>query len=246
MHRYRRLHPGAYQFAPAETPEDGTPEYTLRVEDAEAEVPLTVQEALQRVAQVQQDLATPRWQPRPVEWDDWLARLRAGDRVYLRGIPQPVEVITPSDGETLEVLLGAMRARLPVHRVERPASGAPSAPERLFMSLGPRPQPNRTLDLRGRRVEDALSEVDLFLDRAARAGAPDLRIIHGVGDWRFTLGSAQSSGPTPHGEFLPPRRGTVGWGHDDRGGLAGSVLCRGVRLRAPASSEATGCQLSPL
>ena len=173
--------PGTYQFAPAETPKDGTPEHTPRVEDAEAEVLLTVQEALQRVAQVQQDLVTPQWQTRPVERGDWLGRLRAGDRVYLRGIPQPVEVITPSDGETLEVLLGAMRARLPVHRVERPASGAPSAPERLFMSPGPRPQPNRTLDLRGRRVEDALSEVDLFLDQAARAGAPDLRIIHGVG-----------------------------------------------------------------
>ena len=30
-------------------------------------------------------------------------------------------------------------------------------------------------------MEDALDEVDLFLDQAARSGAPDLRIIHGVG-----------------------------------------------------------------
>ena len=145
------------------------------------EIPSTVEEALRQVAHVQQELESPQWQPRPSERGDWLAGLSAGDRVYLRGIPQPVEVVTPPDGPTLEVLLGAMRARLPVHRVERPAPSASSTPERLFRSPGPRPGLQRTLDLRGRRVEDALDEVDIFLDQAARSGAPDLRIIHGVG-----------------------------------------------------------------
>ena len=145
------------------------------------EVPVSVDEALKRVAQVQQELASSQWRPRPSERGDWLENLQAGDRVYLRGIPQPVEVVTPPDGATLEVLLGSMRARLPVHRVERPAPGTPSTPERLFRSPGPTPAPQRTLDLRGRRVEDALNEVDLFLDQAARSGAADLRIIHGVG-----------------------------------------------------------------
>lgn len=168
--------PDAHQYEMVETPEDeSTP-----VGEA-SEVPVTVGDALRQVAQVQQQLASPQWQPRPSERGDWLWGLQAGDRVYLRGIPQPVEVVTPPDGATLEVLLGSMRARLPVHRVERPAPGTPVAPERLFRSPGPRPIPQRTLDLRGRRVEDALNEVDLFLDQAARAGAPDLRIIHGVG-----------------------------------------------------------------
>ena len=147
----------------------------------DVETPATVEAALRQVAHVQEKLASPQWQPRPSERGDWLAGLHAGDRVYLRGIPQPVEVVTPPDGPTLEVLLGAMRARLPVHRVERPAPSASSTPERLFRSPGPQPNPQRTLDLRGRRVEDALDEVDLFLDQAARSGAPDLRIIHGVG-----------------------------------------------------------------
>ena len=145
------------------------------------EAPATVEEALRHVAQVQEELASPQWRPRPSERGDWLGSLQAGDRVYLRGIPQPVEVVTPSDGATLEVLLGAMRARLPVHRVERPAAKMPSRPERVFRSSGSSPSLQRTLDLRGSRAEDALIEMDLFLDQAARVGAPELRIIHGVG-----------------------------------------------------------------
>ena len=60
----------------------------------DVETPATVEEALSQVAHVQEELASPEWQPRPSERGDWLAGLRAGDRVYLRGIPQPVEVVT--------------------------------------------------------------------------------------------------------------------------------------------------------
>ena len=154
----------------------------LEEEDEESEPVGTVEEALQEVAQVQQELRSAEWQPQLPARESWLGGLRAGDRVYLRGIPQPVEVITPPDGgTTLEVLLGTMRARLPVYRVERVAAAQQAAIDHVFLSQGPRPQPKLTLDLRGQRVEDALGEVDLFLDQAVRAGAPGLRIIHGVG-----------------------------------------------------------------
>ena len=123
------------------------------------------------------------------------------------GIPQPVEVITPPDGSTLEVLLGAMRARLPVHRVERPAAGVPAAPERLFTSSGSRQAPNLTLDLRGRRVEDSLNEVDLFLDQAARAGAPELRIIHGVGTGALRSAIRSHLGRHPMVQSFRPEEG---------------------------------------
>ena len=194
--------PGAYPFAPSVGPSEVMP-----VDDALMDAPLTVEEALQHVEQVQQELASPEWQPRPAERGDWLGRIRAGDRVYLRGIPQPVEVITPPDGSTLEVLLGAMRARLPVHRVERPAAGVPAAPERLFTSSGSRQAPNLILDLRGRRVEDSLNEVDLFLDQAARAGAPDLRIIHGVGTGALRSAIRNHLGRHPMVQSFRPEEG---------------------------------------
>jgi DNA mismatch repair protein MutS2 len=37
------------------------------------------------------------------------------------------------------------------------------------------------IDLRGRTIDEALPSVDEFLDHAARAGRPRVRIIHGKG-----------------------------------------------------------------
>jgi DNA mismatch repair protein MutS2 len=37
------------------------------------------------------------------------------------------------------------------------------------------------LDLRGLRVEEARAALDKFLDRAAVAGVPSVRVIHGIG-----------------------------------------------------------------
>jgi DNA mismatch repair protein MutS2 len=42
-----------------------------------------------------------------------------------------------------------------------------------------------TLDVIGARVEDALGRIDRALDRAAAAGAPRLRVLHGHGTGRL-------------------------------------------------------------
>ncbi len=74
------------------------------------------------LAQLQKELTSPQWEPIEVERTPWQEELRSGDRVYIRGIPRPVEVISPQDAdEHIEVLLGTMRARIPVYQLERPA-----------------------------------------------------------------------------------------------------------------------------
>lgn len=74
------------------------------------------------LAQLQKELTAPQWEPIEVERTPWQEELRSGDRVYIRGIPRPVEVISPQDAdEHIEVLLGTMRARIPVYQLERPA-----------------------------------------------------------------------------------------------------------------------------
>lgn len=79
------------------------------------------------LANLQKELTSPQWEPIEVERTPWQQELRSGDRVYIRGIPRPVEVISPQDeDEHIEVLLGTMRARIPVYQLERPAeSGLP-------------------------------------------------------------------------------------------------------------------------
>ena len=81
-----------------------------------------LQERQAQLAQARREISSTQWQPIEVKRIPWQERLRSGDRVYIRGIPRPVEVITPPDREEhVEVLLGTMRARIPMYQLERPA-----------------------------------------------------------------------------------------------------------------------------
>ena len=142
-----------------------------------------INEARKNVAEVRRELRSPDWQPPPSSRSDWLERLQPGDRVHLRGIPQPVEVVTPPDnGGTVEVLLGTMRARLPVYQIDRPARAHTTpAHEGIYFSRPAKRQVNTELDLHGVRVEEALDRIDGFLNDATLAGLSSVRIMHGVG-----------------------------------------------------------------
>lgn len=143
----------------------------------------TIAEARKEVAQVRRELASPDWRPPPSRRGDWLRRLQSGDRVYLRGVPQPVEVVSPPDDEgRVEVLLGTMRARLPVYQLDRPASAhTTSSRDGIYYARSSKRTANTELNLQGVRVEEALERVEGFLNDATLGGLSSVRIIHGVG-----------------------------------------------------------------
>ena len=83
-----------------------------------------LQERQDALTQARREISAAQWQPIAVKRTPWPEKLQSGDRVYIRGIPRPVEVITPLDAdEQIEVLLGTMRAKIPVYQLERPAAG---------------------------------------------------------------------------------------------------------------------------
>ena len=145
--------------------------------------PRVMDEARKEVAEVLQELRSPDWQPPSSRRGDWLKHIKAGDRVYLRGIPQPVEVITPlDDAGTVEVLLGTMRARMSIYQLDRPAPvhTTPSGAG-IYYTRPSKKQVSRELDLHGVRVEEALEQLEGYLSDAAVAGLSSVRILHGVG-----------------------------------------------------------------
>ena len=80
------------------------------------------------VREVQRQLDSPAWAPIEVQRVPWQSSLKEGDRVYIRGIAQPAEVISPADShDRVEVLLGTMRAKIPVYQLERQAEGHTAA-----------------------------------------------------------------------------------------------------------------------
>ena len=143
-----------------------------------------VQQQREEVRQVQRQLDSTAWQPIEIKQTPWWESLKEGDRVYVRGIGHPVEVITaPDDEDRVEVLLGTMRARIPVYQLERRAEGHPVAASLgVYLSRSSAaPGTASELDLRGLRVDEALARVDVSLNNAALDGVGQFRIIHGKG-----------------------------------------------------------------
>ena len=150
---------------------------------AETESVQEIQARREDVREVQRQVESAVWSPIEVERTPWQQILKEGDRVYIRGIAQPVEVIAAADNQDrVEVLLGTMRAKIPVYQLERQAEGHPSAASQgVYLDRAPRKPANADLDLRGLRVDEALSRVDEALNDAALDGAGTVRIIHGKG-----------------------------------------------------------------
>ena len=140
-------------------------------------------ELVDDLIRARREIISPQWQPIKLERTNWEQRLSSGDRVFIRGIDRPVEVIAPPDEEgQVEVLLGTMRAKIPVYQLDRPAAGHQAAANQgVYFSRPTRRIANPELDLRGQRVDEAVSQVEGWLNDAALGGTTSLRIIHGKG-----------------------------------------------------------------
>ena len=144
--------------------------------------------------EVQRELDAANWQPIEIKQTPWQELLKSGDRVYVRGISQPVEIISPPDlsagsgqAQRVEVLLGTMRAKIPVYQLQSLAEGHPAAARQgVYLdraqsrAAAPR-RPDPEMDLRGLRVDEAVARVDTALNDAALDGVGLIRIIHGKG-----------------------------------------------------------------
>jgi len=120
------------------------------------------------------------------------AALSSGRKVFLTTIHKEGEVASiagPGDRE-VEVLAGGMKIRVSRDQVRVFPEGSPAAEgkvpriprrgEESAAALYPQ-TPGNTLDLRGKYVDDALPDVDAFLDRLSLSQAPHAFLIHGHG-----------------------------------------------------------------
>jgi DNA mismatch repair protein MutS2 len=129
--------------------------------------------------------------------------IRLGDKVRLRTLGAQGIVIALGQEEA-EIQVGVMRVRAQLTDLELPSpsgatSGTPEVTKKLRTaqaeltragSIEPQARkssltlpasPGMELDLRGKRADDALIELDRYIDAAYLAGMPFVRIIHGKG-----------------------------------------------------------------
>lgn len=160
-------------------------------EDADAAV-------VETLAASQQDLgvtATAPAQPIAPEL------LSAGQRVIVKSFKQPV-VFRRHDGRTAEVEAGPLRMKVPLAEIigiesgSKPAGTDAAIAAARQRSVTVHAQPSdepaaEEINVIGCTVEEATQRVDKFIDEAALANKPSVRIIHGHGTGALRRGLAE-------------------------------------------------------
>ena len=115
-----------------------------------------------------------------------------GDRVIVEGTTEPATLLSLDENGQVEVAAGAMRLRVPRERLRR----APDEKERIVSTrpavTGGAASTPLQLDLRGARAEEALIELDRYLNDAALAGYDRVRVVHGKGTGALRAAVAQA------------------------------------------------------
>jgi DNA mismatch repair protein MutS2 len=167
--------------------------------------------------------------PKPVD----VETLASGQRIVVKGFKQPV-IFRRHDGRMAEVEAGPLRMKVPVADVvsieadsAAGASTRPTSVQRTGQAPPPRPAANLRsgeqqvdrsgeINVIGCRVEEATELVDKFIDDAALAGKPSVRIIHGYGTGALRRGLAEFLSAHPLVEKIRHEA-------EDRGGQAVTI-----------------------
>src|SRR6266852_4832781 len=138
-------------------------------------------------------LSTPRRQAKKAEAEpEKLAGpLQIGDTVRVLSFGQNAEVLGLSaDRSEAEVQMGSMRFRVSVDNIERISKRQAGSEEKekgqnqpaiVLPRYEDQPEVAMQLDMRGWRVEQALEELDSYLNDAVMSGMSSVRIVHGKG-----------------------------------------------------------------
>ena len=118
--------------------------------------------------------------------------LRPGSRVRVRGLGLSAEVES-IQGDRVAVVARGKRLLVPRSDCAPEGAAAPTGPAPLPDGVrlerrpeaGPSSRRHGSLDLRGVKVEEALAQVDKFLDDASVDGLDQVRLVHGVGSGRL-------------------------------------------------------------
>jgi len=142
-----------------------------------------------------------------------LRSLAPGDAVRVDGGAAGTLVALPDRSGRALVQLGSARVAIDVERLQAAAAGA-TPPARGFVRVDTLPEgaSARRVDLRGLRVDEALTALERALDDAARASSETLEIIHGVGTGALQSAVREHLRRLPHVARFSPGAGRGGEG----------------------------------
>jgi DNA mismatch repair protein MutS2 len=146
-------------------------------------------------------------------------KIEEGVRVILKGIRQPARVRRIINSDVIEVDAGFLKMQVSVNDVQEVLrekdEGTSKLPKNVtFQQAGPKwDMSYQEINVIGKRAEEAMEEVDHFLDQAALASVDRVRIVHGHGMGVLKKAVANLLAKSPHVEkYYPasPQEGGAG------------------------------------
>ncbi len=142
-----------------------------------------------------EEFSRPQYVPAKAE------KLKAGDKVFVGNINREgvVQSVRPQKKEA-EVLCGNIRVHSKISDLsvlisvgnaqndKRKAPGKISDRVQVSKKLAPKPLPTLELNVIGETVQEALPDVEAFIDSAVCANLEEVRIVHGVGTGKLRAG----------------------------------------------------------
>jgi DNA mismatch repair protein MutS2 len=138
------------------------------------------------------------------EYWEPLQDLTVGDRVMIRSIASE-GIVTALGPNRAEVQVGNLRIKAEMNDLgppgEIPAQQPPARQVEVKVASAP---PSQELNLRGRTVEEALEQLERWMDAAYMAGMPYLRVVHGKGTGALRRAIREWLGKSPYSASVEP------------------------------------------
>lgn len=117
---------------------------------------------------------------------------KVGDEVMVTSYGQKGTLLEQLDKTHWQVQLGILKMKVATTDLQK-AQVEKSQPKRRVATVrgGMNSGPSTTLDLRGQRYDEAMANLDSYIDAALLAGYPQITIVHGLGTGAIRNGVTQ-------------------------------------------------------
>ncbi|WP_052807265.1 endonuclease MutS2 [Risungbinella massiliensis] len=115
-------------------------------------------------------------------------KLEVGDEVYIPSFQQKGFIVEEVGNKEFQVQIGVLKMKLKANQLEKRETPKQQTkqPKATFVRSNQDVSPE--LDLRGKMVEEAIQEIDQYLDHSVLAGYKQIHLIHGKGTGALRTG----------------------------------------------------------
>ena len=130
--------------------------------------------------------------------------IKIGSKAIIRGLDQDVVIESlPDKNGNLQVLVGQLKSTINIKKLAKNLKRQKDIIKKKIIITSSQVAIRRTnmphtIDLRGYRVDDALTELDLYLDKASMANLPYVEIVHGHGTGQLRTAIRDYLGDSPY------------------------------------------------